>query len=76
MARDEKKPTAADKGKGKADNIDGINGDKNPGKTQPDADGKPTTNGKLSDDLPEGTLIHGLLNIATTLTDYDFHRGT
>lgn len=56
MAKDEKKPTAAEKGKGKAENVDGVNGDKRPSKAQNDVDDKPTTNGKVSDDLPEGAL--------------------
>ncbi len=51
MAQDEGRPTAAEKGKGK---VDDINGEKGKGKTAPEKDGKPAANGKVVDGLPEG----------------------
>lgn len=60
MAKDEKKPTAAEKGKGKAENADGINGDRKSPSSQREVNGKPVTNGKLSDDFPEGMLLREL----------------
>lgn len=54
MAQDEGRPTAAEKGKGK---VDDINGEKGKGKTAPEKDGKPTANGKIVDGLPEGKYI-------------------
>ena len=54
MARDEKKPTAAEKGKGKAESTGDTSSDKKLLKDKQDVNGKPTTNGKVVDDLPEG----------------------
>ncbi len=54
MAQDEGRPTAAEKGKGK---VDDINGEKGKGKTAPEKDGKPNANGKVVDGLPEGKYI-------------------
>lgn len=52
MAQDEGRPSAAEKGKGK---VDDLNGEKPKGKAAPEKDGKPTANGKTADgDLPEG----------------------
>lgn len=48
MAKDER-PTAAEKGKGKADDVRESNGDKNEGK-----DGKPVANGKNEEEQKEG----------------------
>ncbi|KAL9108464.1 MAG: hypothetical protein Q9227_006798 [Pyrenula ochraceoflavens] len=58
MAKDEKSPTAAEKGKGKADNVQETNGDKKSTKDTQDSKEKPTTNGKVPDDLdlPEEEL--------------------
>ncbi|KPI36073.1 26S proteasome regulatory subunit rpn-1 [Cyphellophora attinorum] len=54
MAQDEKKLSAAEKGKGKADDVPVANGD---GKPHTDKDGKPIQNGKVTevpdDDLSE-----------------------
>ena len=47
MAQDEKKPSAADKGKGKAEDTPMANGDDMMPKT--DKDGKPITNGKVAE---------------------------
>lgn len=54
MAQDEERPTAAEKGKGK---VDDINGEKGKGRTAPEKDGKPTVNGKVVEGLPEGKYI-------------------
>ncbi|ERF71574.1 26S proteasome regulatory subunit rpn-1 [Endocarpon pusillum Z07020] len=53
MAQDEERPTAAEKGKGK---VDDINGEKGKGRTAPEKDGKPTVNGKVIEGLPEDEL--------------------
>lgn len=50
MAQDEKKPTAAEKGKGKADDVPQANGEKSDEKIKLDKDGKPIANGK--DEIP------------------------
>lgn len=52
MAQDEKKPTAAEKGKGKADDAPMANGDDKP---LTDKDGKPIQNGKV-EELPDEEL--------------------
>jgi 26S proteasome regulatory subunit N1 len=52
MAQDEKKPSAADKGKGKAEDTPMANGGEDP---KTDKDGKPITNGKV-EELPEEDL--------------------
>ena len=46
MAQDEKKPTAAEKGKGKAEDVKMSNGDDT---SKKDKDGKPTQNGKVEE---------------------------
>ena len=51
MAKDNERPSAAEKGKGK---VDDIRGDKRKGKAAPEKDGKSTANGKAVDGLPEG----------------------
>ncbi len=51
MAQDEGRPSAAEKGKGK---VDDVNGEKGPENAAPKKDGKPTVNGKAVDGLPEG----------------------
>lgn len=51
MAKDDGRPSAAEKGKGK---VDDIRGEKGKGKATPEKDGKPTTNGKVVEGLPEG----------------------
>jgi hypothetical protein len=51
MAQDEGQPSAAEKGKGK---VEDVNGDKQKSKAAPEKDGKPTENGKVVDGLPEG----------------------
>ena len=50
MAQDEKKPTAAEKGKGKAEDVPMANGDDKP---HTDKDGKPITNGKAPEPAQE-----------------------
>jgi 26S proteasome regulatory subunit N1 len=52
MAQDEKKPTATEKGKGKAEDVPTSTGDD---KIQTDKDGKPIQNGKV-EELPEEEL--------------------
>lgn len=54
MAKEEKKPTAAEKGKGKADDVPHTNGEKRKTETSTGKDGA-TTNGKI-EDLPEEEL--------------------
>jgi 26S proteasome regulatory subunit N1 len=49
MAQNDGRPSAAEKGKGK---VDDVNGDK--GKVTDEKDGKPTANGKVVDGLQEG----------------------
>jgi hypothetical protein len=51
MAQDQGRPSAAEKGKGK---LEDVNGDKGKGKAAAEKDGKPTANGKVVDGLPEG----------------------
>jgi hypothetical protein len=58
MAQDEGRPSAAEKGKGK---VDDLSGEKAKGKASPEKDGKPTANGKVVDGgLPEGDYDCGL----------------
>lgn len=64
MAQDEKAPSAAEKGKGK---VDDVNGEKGKGKPSPEKDGKPTANGKVVDGLPEGNDNHGFNQVLTAL---------
>ena len=52
MAQDDKTPSAADKGKGKAEDTPMANGDD---KLKTDKDGKPITNGKI-EELPAEDL--------------------
>ena len=52
MEQDEKKPSAADKGKGKAEDTPMANGDD---KSKTDKDGKPMANGKI-EELPDEEL--------------------
>ncbi len=61
MAQDQGRPSTADKGKGKVDDMNGdkdkaeeVKGDKVEGKATPEKDGKPTENGKVVDGVPEG----------------------
>lgn len=51
MAEDGDRPGAAEKGKGKVDNIAD---EKRKRDANPEKDGKPTANGKVVDGLPEG----------------------
>ena len=53
MAKDEEKPTAAQKGKGKATDANELNGNNKNGKAT-DKDGKPEVNGKVVEGLAEG----------------------
>lgn len=50
MAQDDKKPSAADKGKGKAEDTPMANGED---KLKTDKDGKPLTNGKTDEPAVE-----------------------
>lgn len=52
MAQDDKKPSSADKGKGKAEDVPMTNGDEKP---KTDKDGKPITDGKV-EELPDEEL--------------------
>ena len=54
MAKDEEKPTAAEKGKGKVQDVSELNGDAKKGKSTADKDGKPQVDGKVVEGLPEG----------------------
>lgn len=47
----EGRPSAAEKGKGKVDDLDAQKGK---GKAVPEKNGKPAVNGKIVDGLPEG----------------------
>ncbi|KKY18696.1 putative 26s proteasome regulatory subunit [Phaeomoniella chlamydospora] len=55
MAKDEEKPTAAQKGKGKATDANELNGNNKNGKAT-DKDGKPEVNGKVVEGLAEEEL--------------------
>ena len=54
MAKDEEKPTSAEKGKGKVHDVSELNGDAKKGKSTQDKDGKPQVDGKVAEGLPEG----------------------
>lgn len=62
MAKDDR-PTAAEKGKGKADDVRELNGDKNENK-----DGKPVANGKNDEEQKEGRFIRYLYFIMAIST--------
>lgn len=51
MAQDDGLPSVPEKGKGKADDVNGRKGD---GKTALEKDAKTAANGKVVDGLPEG----------------------
>ena len=54
MAKDDERPSAAEKGKGKVEDIREINGDKEEEKSKVDKDGKPVANGKKPEEPREG----------------------
>lgn len=54
MAQEERRPSAAEKGKGK---VDDLSEEKGTGKATAEKDGKATANGKIVDGLPEGEYI-------------------
>lgn len=51
MAKEDERPTAAEKGKGKADDSRELNGDKKDAKEK-----KPTANGKKDEEPQEGMI--------------------
>ena len=57
MAKDEKKPSATEKGKAKASEVSDLDGDRKKGKTVTDKDGKPVVDGKQVDGLAEGKSL-------------------
>ncbi len=60
MAKDDERPTAAEKGKGKVEDIRELNGDKDEDKPKTDKDGKPMVNGKKPEEPREGLSSTGV----------------
>lgn len=58
MANDDKKPTAAEKGKAKANEVDVKDKSQKPEEVKKDKDGKPIANGKKDEEPKEGESLH------------------
>ena len=56
MAKDDGKPTAAEKGKGKATDGKAVNGEEKKETSKTGSDGKPMVNGKKGEEPQEGAL--------------------
>lgn len=63
MAKDEGQPSAADKGKGKVEDIRELNGEKKDDKGKLDKDGKRMVNGKKDSEPKEGTFSQDVLSL-------------
>lgn len=57
MAKEESKPIAAEKGKGKATDEKPVDGEEKKDGAKAGADGKPLVNGKKGDEPQEGAVI-------------------